>query len=64
MVPTQQYLEGCGAGPGRAKHVKYFGEGGAGGALGYPVGGGGAGSASEKLTVHAKPHAIRVRSRI
>ncbi len=41
MVPTQQYLEGCGAGPGRAKHVKYFGEGGAGGELGYPVGGGG-----------------------
>jgi hypothetical protein len=38
--PTQQYLEGCGAGPGRAKHVKYLERAGARGGSGYPVGGG------------------------
>jgi hypothetical protein len=54
-----------GAGPGRAKHVKYLERAGGRGGRGYPVGGGGGeGSAFGKLTVQAKPHAIRVRSRI
>jgi hypothetical protein len=58
MVPPT----GTWAGPGQT--CKVLGEGpGWGSERGYPVGGG-LGVPSGKLTVQAKPHAIRVRSRI